>query len=1023
MADNPLKITLFGEFGLVNRGRQFSSLNGDRPISLLAYLLLHRHKAVSRQHLAFTFWPDSGDSQARANLRNLFYSLRQTLPAADNYLLADSMTLQWRPDSDFSLDVAEFEAALAAAKIAVSDQEKRIHLETAVSLYKGDLLPDNYDDWIIPQREELRQAYLDALYHLVRLLEQIGDYRAAIRISQRLIQHDPLDEPAYVQLMRLHALSGDRTGVRRVYERCITALRRELDVEPGPATQAAYEQLLHLEAAPASTLESENRPDASPSRAQPLPIPATPFIGREAEMAHLAELLADPACRLLTIVGPGGIGKTRLALQTAVGHQPVFSDGVIWVSLTALRTPEQLAAAIAEALYYRLSGRGSAEAELLHVLAQKEMLLVLDNFEHLLDAADLLTAIVTRTTAVKLLVTSRQALALQEEWRFDLQELPIPYALAGADLADNSAIQLFVQSARRAASTLILTEKDYPAIAHICQLVGGMPLGIELAASWIRLLPCTEIVQEIEKSLDFLTVTLRNLPPRHRSLRAVFDHSWELLTSAEQQILVRLSIFSGGFTREAALQVASADLSQLSALAARSLVQRTAVGRHNLHNIIRQYASDHLHADPDAAQETTRQHSAYYLQWLADQDIELRGARQKEGLTAVAVELSNIRAAWQWAAAHRQNQLLRPASFPLFYFYELRGLLHEGEAIFRLAAESLQSETIAADRETEITIGGMHTYQAYLSFRMGDLMAAEALLQQTVTKLQTLGDDTLLSYAMCYLALVAWSLGRFVEAVDHLQTALTLAVRQGDAWGIGMAQVYIGMVKQDQGQLWEARQQLTDVQASIRMLGDPRLIANALLIAGRTNLLLGQFLEAEQQLNECLEIMREIKDPNSFTYATLYLGMAKQAQGDLTAARQFIEQSMASFSGFNDLVGLERASVAMGFLEIDAGNFQAAQFHFLTFLQGKQRIHAIRYILAAVVGTAVVRAHAGDAFSALVWSISVLQHQGVDWEAKQRAQTLRAQLEPQLTPDQINAAQQIALQKPFESVLADILAP
>lgn len=1030
MTEPQLHITLFGEFGLVFREKTAPGFSGERPISLLAYLLLHRHTAVSRQHLAFTFWPDSSDSQARANLRNLLYTLRQTLPDADAYLAADAMTLQWRADASFTLDVAEFETALAAAKTAVPDDDKLRWLETAVSYYTGDLLPGNYEDWIIPRREALRQAYQEALHQLVILLEQNGNFRAAARYAQSLIQHDPLDETAYVQLMRLQALSGDRAGVRRAYEQCVTALRRELDVEPGPATQAAYEQLLRQEA-PATAVPAAipvPEPEARPTQIRPssLPAPATPFIGREAELAHLAELLADPNCRLLTIVGPGGIGKTRLALQTAVGHQPVFADGVAWVSLNAPQTPDQLAAAIAEALRYRLSGAGDAETELLHVLASKELLLVLDNFEHLLPAADFLTRIVGGTTAVKLLITSRQALELREEWRFDLGELPLPDEQLVETLADNSAVQLFIQSARRAASARPLTEADYPAIAHICRLVGGMPLGIELAASWMRLLSCAEIAQEIEKSLDFLTVSLRSLPPRHRSLRALFDYSWDLLTPAEQKILVRLAVFRGGFTREAAAQVAAAGLPQLAALVDRSLVQRTAVNRYNLHNVIRQYAGDHLQANPDAFRETARQHSHYYLQWLADQDAVLRGPGQKDGLTAVAGELANVRAAWQWAVDNRavgqqQAGLLSLAAFPLFYFYELRGLLHEGEAAFRLAAESLKQDRDAASGETQVAFCAMQTYQAYLSFRTGKMALAETLLRQTMARLQTLADETLLGYSARHLGLIEWSLGRFTEALNLLQTSLTLAERQQDRWGMAMAQVYLGMIRQDQGQLTAARQQLTAVLPAVKTLGDPRLLGNALLIAGRTNLLLGHLAEAEQQLAAGLEATRETNDPNSITYATHYLGLVKQAQGDLPAARQFIEQSMALFSEFNDLVGLERASVAMGFLEIDAGNFEAARSYFLTFLRARQRVHAVRYILAAVLGTAVVRAHFGDPFTALVWTLSVLQHPGLDWEARRRAETLCANLQERLPSDQITLAQQAAGQ-PFEAVLADVLS-
>lgn len=1021
MTGPQLHITLFGEFGLVFQGKPAPSFSGDRPISLLAYLLLHRHTAVSRQHLAFTLWPDSSDSQARANLRNLFFTLRRTLPNADAYLAADAMTLQWRADASYTLDVADFEAALVQAKTAVSDDDKLGWLETAVATYTGDLLPGNYEDWIIPRRETLRQAYQEALHQLVALLERNGSYREAARYTQLLIQYDPLDETAYVQLMRLQALSGDRAGVRRTYEQCATALRRELDVDPGPTTQSAYEQLLRLEAPAPPVPQLERQPTAI--RPAPLPVAATPFLGREAELAHLAELLADPNCRLLAIVGPGGIGKTRLALQTAVGHQPVFADGVAWVGLGALQTPGQVAAATAEALRYRLSGAGDTEAELIHALADKELLLVLDNFEHVLPAADFLARIVGGTTAVKLLVTSRQALAVQEAWRFDLGELPVPGELAAESLNTNSAVQLFLQSARRVASARPLGEAEYPSIARICRLVGGMPLGIELAASWVRLLTCAEIAQEIEKSLDFLTDSLRSLPPRHRSLRAVFDYSWDLLRPAEQQILLRLSIFQGGFTREAAAQVASADLPQLLTLVDRSLVQPVAANRYSLHNIIRQYAHDYLQADPAVYLETAAQHGRYFLQWLADQAAVLRGPGQKNGLTAVAGELANIRTAWEWAVDQQQADLLTLAAFSLFYFYELRGLLHEGETAFRLAAESLQQNGGAAGRETQVALCAMQAYQAYLSFRTGKMTLAETLLRQTMARLQTHNEDTLLGYSARHLGLIDWSLGRFTAALHLLQTSLTLAEQEQDRWGMAMAQVYLGMIWQDQGELTAARQQLTAVLPSVKALGDPRLLGNALLIAGRTNLLLGHLAEAEQQLTACLEATRETNDPNSITYATHYLGLVRQAQGDLPGARQLIERSLALFTEFNDLVGLERASVTKGFLEIEAGDFAAAQSLFLTFLQTKQRAHAVRYILAAVLGTAVVRAHDGDPFTALVWALAVLQHPGLDWEARRRAETLVAALHAQLTPAQITQAQQEADGQPFSAILASIVGP
>lgn len=248
-AAKTLHINLLGEFQLITDGQQRTSLVAERPLTLLTYLLLNRHNPQSRQQLAFSLWPDSTDSQARTNLRNLLHTVRQVLPDAAAFLQIEPLTLQWRSDAPFALDVAQFEQAIQAANDAVDPAQMRRWLETAVTLYRGDLLPGNYDDWIIPYREALRQQFLTALEKLIRRLEQAGDYRAAVQHSQRLLQQDPLNEATYIQLMRLHALSSDRAGVRRTYQTCVATLETELGVEPAAATQAAYEQLLRLEMA------------------------------------------------------------------------------------------------------------------------------------------------------------------------------------------------------------------------------------------------------------------------------------------------------------------------------------------------------------------------------------------------------------------------------------------------------------------------------------------------------------------------------------------------------------------------------------------------------------------------------------------------------------------------------------------------------------------------------------------------------------------------------------------------------
>jgi DNA-binding SARP family transcriptional activator len=301
-----LSISLLGGFCIRDDEAPVTDVDAPRLQSLLAYLILHRDAPQSRAHLAFLFWPDTTEAQARTNLRNLLHHLRRALPNADAYLDAGVQTLQWRPGAPLTLDVADLNAALVRAEQAQRANDPaalRGALERVVALYRGDLLPSCYDDWIIPQRERLRQAYLSALERLARMLEEQRDYPAAIRSAQRLLQHDPLQEAAYRLLIRLHALNGDRAGALRVYHTCTTVLRRELDVEPSTATRRAYEQLLGAEPRPSS------------------PVPATaafsPLVGRDREWAQLQQVwrtvTGGGGSHAVVLRGEAGIGKTRLA--------------------------------------------------------------------------------------------------------------------------------------------------------------------------------------------------------------------------------------------------------------------------------------------------------------------------------------------------------------------------------------------------------------------------------------------------------------------------------------------------------------------------------------------------------------------------------------------------------------------------------------------------------------------------------------------------------------------------------------
>ncbi|MBC7809827.1 MAG: AAA family ATPase, partial [Burkholderiales bacterium] len=427
-----------------------------------------------------------------------------------------------------------------------------------------------------------------------------------------------------------------------------------------------------------------------------LPSQTMPFIGRGDEITAIAQRLTDHTCGLLTLVGPGGIGKTRLALEVAntIAETPIVVDGVHFVDLQPISSGDLLVVAMAHAVGVLLSGSEDPRSQLLSYLNGRKTLLLLDNFEQLLGNVDLLADILKIAPDIKLLVTSREALNIQEEWVWQVGGLQVPDHQHGQSIESYSAVQLFVERAHRTRKDFALTGQELP-ITRTCQLVEGMPLALELAASWTKALSCTEIADEIQRSLDFLTTNTRNMPERHRSMQAVFDHSWRLLTQAERESFPRLSVFRGGFRREAAKQVAGASLAILAGLVDKSFLRLSASGRYEVHELMRQYGDEHLNAVTDAKEDAQHCHCVYYASFLHQRQVTLRGPQQAFALDEIEDELDNVRLSWQWAVEHGMADAIHQSMHSFYVFCHIRAQAAEGERLFDLAFKRFEHEDSA----------------------------------------------------------------------------------------------------------------------------------------------------------------------------------------------------------------------------------------------------------------------------------------------------------------------------------------
>jgi predicted ATPase/DNA-binding SARP family transcriptional activator len=959
-----LALSLLGPFEVTLNGAPVSWSGGDATRALLAYLALHAGTDLRREVLAGLLWPDVPQAAALANLRQALHRLRASIGDSEADLACLHVTRQMitcrppaaeeRPkgadpgsDPTFWLDVAAFRAALhAVAEHAHRPQERCAscmrRLEEATALYRGEFLAgfsypsDLYEGWMVVEREALHAQALEALALLADGYAARGQHENAIRAARRQIELEPWREVAHRQCMRALTASGRRGAALAQYEACRRALQEELGIEPEPKTTALYERIRSGSEAPA-TSGATDKPEAPGF----LPVPPTPLIGRQAQISQAIDLLAG-GVRLLTLTGAGGTGKTRLALEIGARLRPDYPHGVYFVPLAPLRNPAYVVPAIARVLGVRETEGQPLIESLEYTVRDRRLLLILDNYEHLLPAASVVSQLLAAAPTLQVLVTSRAPLHLYGEHEYGVppMEVPAPRALPSLDrLAQAEAVQLFVQRARAVRPGFALGEGNAEAVAETCARLDGLPLAIELAAARVKLLPPQAILSRLDERLHFLTGGPRDLPERQRTLRATIDWSYDLLDAAERTLFCRLSVFAGGCTLQAieavmleppspgpALNLVGSLVDQsLLAVRAGDAAQAEGEPRFTMLETVRAYAAERLDESGEAP-AVRRRHAAFFLDLAQEAEPILHryGFEQAAWMDRLEREQDNLHAALDWALAGADVELGMRLALALGRFWEV-GLWHDqGREWLTRALDA------SADRGTEDVIEWTPLHATALNWAgtlamYSDPGAAVALQVESLALWQETGDVHGIGYTLCELGMAVQMLGDLDAAQARMQAGIAMLRRTQDTLSLARALYAYATIPLSQGDHERARALLQESAQLSRQIGALAHTATAIRMLGHIAQAEGDLEATRSAYEENLRRARQAKDRLAVEQCLSWLGQVAYALDDCAKAIGYWQEALDLYRSSGNKVMTAETLLALGIVARWQGDAQRTE--------------------------------------------------------------------------------------------------
>jgi predicted ATPase/DNA-binding CsgD family transcriptional regulator len=659
-----------------------------------------------------------------------------------------------------------------------------------------------------------------------------------------------------------------------------------------------------------------------------LPLPLTPFIGRKDELTEIRHTIKAPDSRLLILTGLGGIGKTRLAIQVAFelieDSRDLFPDGVYFVSLAPLVDPDSIIPTIARALNFTFhAGQEGPRQQLIDYLSRKRLLLILDNFEHLVHGADHVTDILADTPGITILVTSREPLGLLAESVYEVRGLRYPEDGLADDFDTYPSVALFIQRARRTQPDWSPDNTEHVHIAHLCKLVQGMPLAIELASSWVNTLSCEEIAAEIERNLDILEVQLRDLPERQRSIRAVFDHSWRLMSDDERQVFMKLSVFYGCFTKEAAEKVAGAALATLSALVGKSLIRRRTSGRYELHELIRQFAEERLEDSGEA--DTVRDlHTAYYAEFMNQIEVDLKGGAQFNALNKIANDLDNIRAAWSWAIEQLDYGAIDMLLESLYLYNIFRRGTIQGDKILNSARERLSDENRQDIRRVWGRVTVRHE-MLRVDTSLPEWEEARKNIEISLEIARLSSDISEIAFCLYALGRIAtWNLS-YTQAISFLEESLKYCQQIEDEFYEAYIHYRLGFCYYLQANQRRAKIYFEQSLDIARRTGNQYVAAWTLNNLAGCIFELGRLEEANDFQREAIRIREDLGDKQGAAWSTSYLGLGTFLGGKYSEAKELSERAISISRDVNHPVTLGQTYAVYAWILACTGDLQGAR--------------------------------------------------------------------------------------------------